>query len=137
MKTKYKRLQYILIAIICTSLGLWLILKNFNQNIVFFYTPTELKEQLNHKNIVRVGGLVVEGSILKLQDGITTEFLITDSRNNLQISYTGIVPNLFREGQGVIAKGKLVNEVFIASELLVKHDENYMPPGKAIDNYKD
>lgn len=133
MKKKYKRLQFIIVTIICAIFGLWLILKNFNQNIVFFYTPTEFKQQLIHDNKVRVGGLVVKDSIVKLDDGITTEFVITDNTNDLLISYTGILPNLFREGQGIVAKGKLVDEVFIASELLAKHDENYMPPAAQAD----
>jgi cytochrome c-type biogenesis protein CcmE len=130
MKPKYKRLQVIVLCLICAILGLWLILRNFNQNIVFFYTPTELKEQHILKNVYRVGGLVVKDSIIKLDNGLTTQFTISDNQTHLLIRFTGILPSLFREGQGIVAKGKLENDVFIAQELLAKHDENYKPPTK-------
>ena len=127
MKIKYKRLRLIAIAVFFTSIGLWLILKNFNENIVFFFTPTELKQKSVANEVIRVGGLVTKDSITKIDDGLITEFIITDNHNNLTIRYKGILPNLFRENQGIVAKGKLVNNIFIASELLAKHDENYMP----------
>ena len=125
MKTKYKRLKFIILTIIFISLGLWLILKNFNENIVFFFTPTELREKQIINKVVRVGGLVVSNSINKRD--LTTKFIITDNQTNLTIQFKGLLPNLFREGQGVVAKGKLFDNVFIADELLAKHDENYMP----------
>ena len=125
MKPKYKRLRYFLISILFISLALWLILRNFNENIVFFFSPTDLSSKNIQEQIIRVGGLVKEGSI-KRNDQIL-EFVITDNNNDLSIKFEGVVPNLFREKQGIIAKGKLVNKVFIASELLAKHDENYMP----------
>ena len=127
MKKKYKRLQFILVSIVFASLGLWLILKNFNQNIVFFYSPSELKERQIATQVIRVGGLVSKNSIKKLDNGLTTEFILTDKKSDLIVRFTGILPNLFREGQGIVAKGKLVNQIFIASELLAKHDENYKP----------
>ena len=127
MKQKYKRLKLVLIAMIFVVIGLWLILDNFNQNIVFFFTPTELQQKYTPGKIVRVGGLVQENSIIKMNAGLTTEFIITDTQTDLTISFTGLLPNLFREKQGIVAKGKLVNNIFIAEELLAKHDENYMP----------
>lgn len=127
MKAKHKRLQLILIAIICAGFGLWLILKNFNENIVFFYSPTELKVKSVNNQLIRVGGLVSVNSIIKIEDGLTTQFIITDNKNNLVIRFKGVLPNLFRENQGIVAKGKLVDDIFIANELLAKHDENYMP----------
>jgi cytochrome c-type biogenesis protein CcmE len=127
MKQKYKRLKLVLIAMVFVVVGLWLVLDSFNQNIVFFFTPTELKQKYIPNKIVRVGGLVQENSIIKMDDGLTTEFIITDTQTDLMISFTGLLPNLFREKQGIVAKGKLVNNVFIAEELLAKHDENYMP----------
>lgn len=130
MKQKYKRLKIIVLCLICGILGLWLILRNFNQNIVFFYTPSELKEQHIFKNVYRVGGLVVKDSIIKLDNGLTTQFTISDNQTNLVIRFTGMLPSLFREGQGIVAKGKLDSDIFIAQELLAKHDENYKPPVK-------
>lgn len=127
MKAKYKRLQLILIAIICAGFGLWLILKNFNENIVFFYSPTELKVKSVNNQLIRVGGLVSVNSIIKIEDGLTTQFIITDNKNDLVVRFKGVLPNLFRENQGIVAKGKLVDDIFIANELLAKHDENYMP----------
>ena len=125
MKPKYKRLRYFLISILFISLALWLILRNFNENIVFFFSPTDLSSKNIQGQIIRVGGLVKEGSI-KRNDQIL-EFIITDNNNDLSIKFEGVAPNLFREKQGIIAKGKIVNKIFIASELLAKHDENYMP----------
>lgn len=125
MKPKYKRLRYFLISILFISLALWLILRNFNENIVFFFSPTDLSSKNMQGQIIRVGGLVKEGSI-KRNDQIL-EFIITDNNNDLIIKFEGVAPNLFREKQGIIAKGKIVNKIFIASELLAKHDENYMP----------
>lgn len=127
MKEKYKRLRLIIVAVCFTSIGLWLILKNFNENIVFFFTPTELRQKSITNEIIRVGGLVMKNSITKIDDGLITEFIITDNQNNLTIRYKGILPNLFRENQGIVAKGKLIDNIFIAKELLAKHDENYIP----------
>ena len=127
MKPKYKRLKFILISIIFASLGLWLILKNFNENIVFFFSPTELQNKPVINQVIRVGGLVTKNSIIKTKDNLTTEFIITDKQTNLTIEFKGILPNLFRENQGIVAKGKLIGNKFIATELLAKHDENYMP----------
>lgn len=126
MKPKYKRLKSILISIASVAIGLWLILSSFNENIIFFFSPTELKNKQIINQIVRVGGLVSNGSIIRL-DGSVTEFIITDNQEELKIRFTGILPNLFRDNQGVVAKGKLEGDIFIASELLAKHDENYMP----------
>jgi cytochrome c-type biogenesis protein CcmE len=126
MKQKYKRLKSILLLLFCLSFGLWLILKNFNDNIVFFYSPTELKQKPVINQLIRVGGLVIKGSVIK--HGLSkTEFSITDNQTSLKIHFEGALPNLFRDNQGIVAKGKLVDEVFEADELLAKHDENYMP----------
>lgn len=127
MNQKYKRLYFIIISLSSIAIGLWFISKNFKDNIVFFYTPTELKNQVvsSHK-VIRVGGLVLKGSIKKL-DSISAEFIITDQQEKLLIRYKGILPNLFRDGQGIVAKGKLAKDIFIADEILAKHDENYIP----------
>jgi len=125
MKPKYKRLKFIIISIILAILGIWLILKNFNENIVFFFSPTELKHRSVDNQLIRVGGLVTH--ITKINNISITEFIITDNQTNLRIRYTGLLPNLFRENQGIVAKGKLKGDIFVADELLAKHDENYMP----------
>ena len=126
MKPKYKRLKFILMLLFCFSLGLWLILKNFNENIVFFFSPSELKQHPVINKVIRVGGLVMKGSITKTEPSIT-EFSVTDNQENLKIKFIGLLPGLFRENQGIVAKGKFNGDVFMAQELLAKHDENYMP----------
>ena len=107
------------------------ILKN---NIVFFFSPSEIDKIRSSHSSVRVGGMIKKNSIKKI-DALTTEFIITDYKNDLAINYRGILPDLFREDQGVVAKGKLnlSENKFYSSELLVKHDENYMPPEVAKD----
>ena len=107
------------------------IVSAFIENIVFFFSPTELKNKQIINQIVRVGGLVSDGSIIRL-DGSVTEFIITDNQEELKVRFTGILPNLFRDNQGIVAKGRLEGDIFIANELLAKHDENYMP--KEISN---
>lgn len=126
MKPKTQRLIFILIAFCSVSLGTTLILKTFTENILFFVSPTELNKNpafLNKE--IRLGGLVKEGSVKKTTNGI--EFALTDLAYSVNVSYQGIIPNLFREGQGMVARGKMNNNLFIASEILAKHDENYMP----------
>ena len=126
MKPKYKRLKSILVSVASITVGLWLILSNFNENIVFFFSPMELKNKQVFNQVVRVGGLVRNGSISRL-NGSVTEFIITDNQEDLKVRFVGILPNLFRDNQGVVARGKLEGDIFIANELLAKHDENYMP----------
>ena len=125
MKPKYKRLKYIIVAITFASIGLWLILKNLNESIVFFFSPAEIARKNIADQIIRVGGLVKEGSIIKKSQII--EFTITDNKADLTIHFQGTPPNLFRAGQGIVARGRLTNGIFIADQLLAKHDENYMP----------
>jgi len=130
---KHKRLAFIGAITAISILALFLIISNFQDNIVFFYSPSELKNEKILKKaqnrLIRVGGLVKKDSINKI-NALTTEFTITDLKNDLKIHYTGILPDLFRQEQGVVAKGmfdKKENE-FFSKELLIKHDENYMPP---------
>lgn len=124
-KTK-NRLLLTIIFITLVSLGVCIILYNLEQNITFFYPPSKLHE-INTTNEIRVGGLVKPGSIIKISLN-TIKFTITDNKQDLNILYQGILPALFRENQGIIAKGKLHGNLFVADELLAKHDENYMPP---------
>ena len=101
---------------------------------MFFYSPSEFDKIISSKKNIRVGGMIKENSITKI-DSLTTVFIITDYKNELKIKYSGILPDLFREGQGVVANGKYFSDenIFISDELLVKHDENYMPPEVAKD----
>ncbi len=127
MKRKHKRLTFVAIALLLLAAAAALVLSAFEQNIVFFYSPTDLTEKkIPSDRRMRVGGLVEEGSIKK--SGVTTTFRITDNANVIKATYTGILPDLFREGQGVVAEGVMVGGVFRADEVLAKHDENYMPP---------
>jgi cytochrome c-type biogenesis protein CcmE len=120
-------------------ISLIFILTNFQNNIVFFFSPSEIDKIRSSHASVRVGGMIKKDSIKKI-DALTTEFVITDYKKDLAINYRGILPDLFREEQGVVAKGKLniAENKFYSAELLVKHDENYMPPEIAQDltNFK-
>ena len=111
---------------VATVLGL----TAFEENLLYFYSPTQVKEgeaPLTHS--FRVGGLVVDGSVIREPDSLTVQFDITDNTEVMTVAYTGILPDLFREGQGIVAMGKLQeNGSFVAQEVLAKHDENYMPP---------
>ena len=128
MKRKHKRLTFVGIALLLLGAAAALILVAFEDNIVFFYSPTDLAQK-NPKpdRRLRLGGLVEEGSIEKQAGGIVL-FSVTDNAKSAKVRYKGILPDLFREGQGVIAEGRLMNGVFVADEVLAKHDENYMPP---------
>ena len=118
---------------------IFLTLKSLEDNIVYFFSPTEIhnKSDISFNKKIRVGGLVKTGSINKEEN--TINFIITDLKNEIIVSYTGLVPNLFSEGKGVVAEGKLKDKkYFIANKILAKHDENYMPPEvkKAIESGK-
>jgi cytochrome c-type biogenesis protein CcmE len=125
---KRRRLVFVLIGVAMLSVATALVLFAFNKNIVFFYSPTDL---LAHPQPAgqgfRLGGLVEQGSVA--QDGTTIRFRITDKKNTLMVVYRGVLPDLFREGQGVVVEGSLAPDgSFTASSVLAKHDEKYMPP---------
>ena len=130
MNAKYRRLFITIIIILTLGLATKLILMALEDNIVYFYTPNDLIEKFgNTKNIqnkIRIGGLVLESSIKK--EGEITIFMITDRKKEVKVVFKGPLPDLFREGQGIVAEGMFHNNNFIASEVLAKHDENYMPP---------
>ena len=128
-----KRQRMYAIAAILLAVGgaAALFLTAFEDSVVFFFSPTEIAEKspIDPDQRLRVGGLVVEGSVTKLDDGQTIAFVVTDMAETVPVSYRGILPDLFREGQGVVAEGHMSSEgTFVASEVLAKHDENYMPP---------
>ena len=128
MKRKHKRLTFVLIALLLLGSVAALVLSAFEENIVFFMSPTDVAAgKVTPDRSFRLGGLVEEGSVDR-SAGKTVTFRITDLANTVSVSYTGILPDLFREGQGVVSEGKLVGGTFIADEVLAKHDETYMPP---------
>ena len=128
MKRKHKRLTFVMIGLLLLGSSVALILTAFEDNIVFFYSPSELAiEKPNSAQRLRIGGLVMTGSVEKLA-GAVVAFTITDTAKTVTVQYKGILPDLFREGQGVVAEGHFKNGVFQADEVLAKHDENYMPP---------
>jgi len=116
--------------IIGIAIGVGFALQSLNENIMFFFSPADIEAGKAPPNKdFRVGGIVVDGSVSRPGEGLTVEFDVTDNQSVVKIKYTGILPDLFREGQGIIANGRLNPEGhFIAQEVLAKHDENYMPP---------
>ena len=125
-----KRMYLIGLMVIGVGIAVALALNAFNQNLMFFYSPSEVTAGAAPKNHpFRLGGLVTDGSVKRQEDGLTVHFDVTDTAKNVTVRYTGILPDLFREGQGIVAHGRLRDDgVFVADEVLAKHDENYMPP---------
>jgi len=125
-----KRLGLIVLMITGIAVGVYFALKSLDENIMFFFTPTEVAEgKAPMGRLFRMGGMVVDGSVSRPGEGLTVQFDLTDNEKIVTVLYTGILPDLFREGQGIIANGELNQEgAFIAQEVLAKHDENYMPP---------
>ena len=127
---KKKRLALILLMITGISIATFFGLRAFNDNLMYFFSATDVVEGKAPKDhLFRLGGMVVKGSVVRQPSGLTVQFVLTDMAKEVTVQYTGILPDLFREGQGIVANGKLdANGVFIAQEVLAKHDENYMPP---------
>ncbi len=130
MKPKRQRLVLIGLGMLALFGAAALVLTAFEENVVYFYSPTDLAEkQVAPAQMIRIGGLVEEGSVKQDGDGLTIAFKVTDTQRSVPVVYRGILPDLFREGQGVVTEGRLgADGVFVASEVLAKHDENYMPP---------
>ncbi len=130
MTRKRRRLVLIAAGMLALSAAVALVLIAFEDNLVFFYSPSDLlAEKVPEGRALRLGGLVEDDSVKRLADGLTVEFRVTDLANTVPVTYRGILPDLFREGQGVIAEGRFGSDgVFVADEVLAKHDENYMPP---------
>ena len=116
--------------LVLLSALLFMFIKTFNDNLLFYRSPSQITNSEFPENYVfRVGGVVMDGSLIKSKNTMNVKFAITDYERNLDISYTGILPDLFREGQGVVIRGKLASDgIFYAEEVLAKHDETYMPP---------
>ncbi len=133
MKTRHKRMALIAAGLATLGLAAWLVLSAFQQNMVFFFTPTQVfAGEAPKGRSFRIGGMVEEGSIKRQPDGVTVAFVVTDMVQKIPATYKGILPDLFKEGKGVVAQGKLGQDgQFVAEEVLAKHDENYMPPEAA------
>ena len=128
MKPRHKRAAIIAGGLAALGIAAYFVLNAFQSNLVFFFTPTQVASGEAPKNrTFRIGGMVKVGTVKR--DNLTVNFVVTDNAKDVKVAYTGILPDLFREGKGVVAQGKLGDgELFVASEVLAKHDENYMPP---------
>lgn len=133
MKPRHKKLALIVLVVAALGIAVALVLNAFNSNLVFFFSPTQVANgEAPTTRAFRIGGLVEEGSIRREADGLTTRFVVTDTAKTMPVTYTGILPDLFKEGKGVVAEGRLgADGLFAATQVLAKHDENYMPPEAA------
>ena len=133
MKPRHKKLAIITAGVAALGIASALVLNAFQSNLVFFFSPSQViaKEAPIGKSF-RIGGLVTEGSVQREEGSTTVRFSVTDTAETIPVVYTGILPDLFREGKGIVAQGKIsANGIFQADEVLAKHDENYMPPEAA------
>ncbi len=133
MKPRHKRLAFIMAGLAALALAAALVLNAFRSNLVFFYTPTQVaKGEAPKGTSFRIGGLVETGSVKRAENSLDTHFIVTDTARKIPVVYSGILPDLFKEGKGVVAQGKLDEAgLFHADQVLAKHDENYMPPEAA------
>lgn len=133
MKPRHRKLTIIIMSVAALGLATTLVLDAFQSNLVFFFSPSQVAANEAPKGkSFRIGGLVEEGSVKRESDGVTVNFVVTDTAKVIPVVYTGILPDLFKEGKGVVAQGKLSSDgIFRADEVLAKHDENYMPPEAA------
>jgi cytochrome c-type biogenesis protein CcmE len=130
MKARHKRMAFIVVGLAGLAVAAGLVLNALNSNLALYISPTDvLAGQAPKDKAFRLGGMVVKGSLERQTDGLTVHFKVTDNANTIPVAFTGILPDLFQEGQGVVAQGKMNSDgMFKASEVLAKHDENYMPP---------
>jgi cytochrome c-type biogenesis protein CcmE len=133
MKSRHKKLLVIGLGLAGLGLIAALVLNAFRSNLVFFFTPTQVAQgEAPTGRAFRIGGLVEAGSVQRQPDGINVRFVVTDTAKSIPVVYQGILPDLFKEGKGVVAEGKLdASGLFTATQVLAKHDENYMPPEAA------
>jgi len=140
MKRRHKRIGFIIAGLAGLGVAAFLAAQAFRSNLVFFYSPSEVVAKAAPVDrTFRVGGLVETGTLKRDNDGLTVHFTVTDTAKSIPVVYKGILPDLFKEGKGCVAQGKIgADGVFYADQVLAKHDENYMPPeaGQAIDNAK-
>ena len=133
MKTRHQRIALILGGLAILGAVVALVLNAFQSNLVFFFSPTQVAAgEAPLGQTFRIGGMVKPGSLKREADGVTLRFVVTDTEKDMLVAYKGILPDLFMESKGAVAQGKLgADGVFVASEVLAKHDENYMPPEAA------
>ena len=133
MKSRHKKLMLVVGGVSLLGVATALVLNALNKNLNYFYTPTQVTNHEAPSNrSFRIGGLVLDGSLKRQPDGLTVEFIITDTARNIPVHFKGILPDLFKEGKGVVAQGRLnADGHFAADQVLAKHDENYMPPEAA------
>ncbi|MDY7509101.1 cytochrome c maturation protein CcmE [Ralstonia wenshanensis] len=133
MTRRQRRLGILLAALACAGAATALTLNAFRSNLVFFFSPSQIAaKEAPVAQVFRLGGLVERGSIQRERDGMTIRFIVTDTARGVPVVYHGLLPDLFREGKGVVARGRLGEDgIFVANEVLAKHDENYMPPEAA------
>jgi cytochrome c-type biogenesis protein CcmE len=133
MKSRHKKLMVIVLGLAGIGIAAALILNAFQSNLVFFFSPTQVaRGEAPTDRAFRIGGLVEVGSVKREVDGLTVRFVVTDTAKSMPVVYKGILPDLFKEGKGVVAEGKLgADGVFTSTQVLAKHDENYMPPEAA------
>ncbi|MDN5941361.1 MAG: cytochrome c maturation protein CcmE [Nitrospira sp.] len=133
MKPRQKRFVLIGLGLVALAVAAALVLNAFQSNLVFFYTPTQAANgDVPQGRSFRIGGMVEAGSLTREGDGLTVHFVVTDMAKRVPVTYKGILPDLFKEGKGAVAQGQLIaGGTFVASEVLAKHDENYMPPEAA------
>jgi cytochrome c-type biogenesis protein CcmE len=140
MKRRHKRIAFILAGLAGLGIAAALVLNAFQNNLVFFFSPSQVAAKTAPiGRTFRIGGLVEKDSLKRDNDGLTVRFTVTDTAQSIPIVYKGILPDLFKEGRGCVAQGRVGSDgVFYADQVLAKHDENYMPPeaGQAIDNAK-
>ena len=141
MKTRHKRVAFIVASLAALGLATWLVLGAFRNNLVFFFSPTQIAtKEAPVGRTFRIGGLVENGTLRHDADGLTVRFTVTDTANSIPVVYKGILPDLFKEGRGCVAQGRVGGDgIFYADQIMAKHDENYMPPeaARALDKAKD
>ena len=140
MKRRHKRIGIIIVGLAGLGIAAYLVANAFKNNLVFFFSPTQVvAKEAPVNRTFRIGGLVENGTVKRESDGLTVRFTVTDTAASVPVVYKGILPDLFKEGRGCVAQGRIGTDgVFQADEVLAKHDENYMPPeaGQAIDAAK-
>jgi len=130
MKARHKRLVFVAIAIVGVAIAAALALTALQSNVAYFFSPTQVQAgESPADKVFRLGGMVEEGTLKRKETSLTVEFVVSDTAKRVTVSYTGILPDLFGEGQGVVTRGKLgADGIFYAEEVMAKHDESYMPP---------
>ena len=135
-QNRMKRLFWVFLIVLSGGLIIFAAIKTFEENLVFFYTPSQILNGEAPKNRpIRIGGMVEPNSINRDEHSLAVEFNVVDDKNSLiKVTYSGVVPDLFKEGKGVVAQGEYIDGIFQSTEILAKHDENYMPPDLSIAN---